>query len=153
NPYVARAYAQVLFGWLRDMVAISAPGQTLPLDPSQPVYIVELGAGSGRLAYHFLKAFFGFYGESVLKHVPVKYIMTDFSQATLDAWQSQPQLQPWVEAGRLDFARFEAGQDQSLTLIQGGETLAAETLKNPLAVVANYFFDSLPQDAFYLEEG
>src|SRR5215831_2375363 len=49
SPNIARAYARVALGFLRDL----APA----LDLSQPVYIVELGAGSGRFAYRFLKAF------------------------------------------------------------------------------------------------
>src|SRR5262245_35207478 len=47
NPYLARAYARVVLGFVRDWRD--------RLDPSQPVYIVELGAGSGRLAFHLLR--------------------------------------------------------------------------------------------------
>jgi len=47
NPYLARAYSRIVLGFLRDWRA--------GLDPSQPVYLVELGAGSGRLAFHFLR--------------------------------------------------------------------------------------------------
>src|SRR5467141_4784562 len=43
SPIIARAYARIVLGFLRDMRAA--------LDPDQPAYIVELGAGSGRFAY------------------------------------------------------------------------------------------------------
>src|SRR6266849_367610 len=49
TPVIARAYARIVLGFWRDMAS--------SLDPSQLVYIVELGAGSGRFAYRFLKAF------------------------------------------------------------------------------------------------
>src|SRR5690242_11625574 len=49
NPALAHAYAEVFLGFLRDARA--------ELDPAEPVTIVELGAGSGRFAYLFLKAF------------------------------------------------------------------------------------------------
>src|SRR5436190_14880848 len=49
SPIIARAYARLVLGFLRDMRS--------SLDPAQPVYLVELGAGSGRFAYRFLKAY------------------------------------------------------------------------------------------------
>jgi hypothetical protein len=49
SPIIAHAYARLVLAFLRDMRAA--------VDLSQPVYVVELGAGSGRFAYRFLKAF------------------------------------------------------------------------------------------------
>ena len=145
NAYIAQAYAQVIFGWLRDIAA--------HVRPSEPVYVVELGAGSGRLAYHFMKAFFGFFDNSVLRDIRITYVMTDFSPATIDFWQNHPQLQSWVESGRLDFALFDAESDDSFALIHRGETLTQETVINPMAVIANYVFDGLTQDMFAIENG
>ncbi len=145
NPHIAHAYARTIFGWLRD-VADS-------LDLSQPVYIVELGAGSGRLAYHLLKSFWGFFEDSTLSHIPVQYVLTDFSQSTVDFWGTQSQLKPFVEDGKLDFARFDAESSTSLHLIQQDIELSADTLKNPVIFVANYFFDGLRKDVFRLNFG
>lgn len=144
NPYIAQAYAGVMFGWLRDVAD--------QLDQSQPVYIVELGAGSGRLAYHFLKNFFAILDSSVLRDSQVTYIMTDFTQTTLNFWTEHPQLKAWIEAGRLDFAKFDAESDTSFALINQGIVLGADTLKNPLGLVANYFFDGLTQDVFRIKQ-
>jgi tetratricopeptide (TPR) repeat protein len=58
-----------------------------------------------------------------------------------------------VAAGRLDFALFDAGHDRALTLVQSGATLSAEARLNPLAVIANYFFDTLPSDVFRFRNG
>ena len=52
NPFIAAAYARVVRAFLHDWEA--GPGGSA-LDPGQPVYVVELGAGSGRFAYHFLR--------------------------------------------------------------------------------------------------
>ena len=56
NPLLARAYSRMVLGYIRDCITA---GQTnnFQLNPDQPFYIVELGAGSGRLAYHFLTQF------------------------------------------------------------------------------------------------
>jgi hypothetical protein len=51
NPVMARAYSQILFGYLHDCFAAARTGN-FALDETQPIYIVELGAGSGRLAHH-----------------------------------------------------------------------------------------------------
>ncbi|MFN7959755.1 MAG: tetratricopeptide repeat protein [Thermoanaerobaculia bacterium] len=147
NPWIANAYAQVVFGWLRDWCG--GPG----LDPSRPVYLLELGCGSGRFAYLFLTRFFELLGSSHLAGQPVRYVLSDFTEYNLDVLRSHPALQPFVEAGLLDFARYDAGEDLELVLSQSGQRLGPEGTANPLAVLANYVFDGLPQDAFTLRAG
>jgi hypothetical protein len=49
-----RSYAQVFQGFIRDCVANPKAG--LKLDPSEPLYIIELGAGSGKFSFFMLKA-------------------------------------------------------------------------------------------------
>ncbi|MCA9966459.1 MAG: hypothetical protein KC423_19555, partial [Anaerolineales bacterium] len=56
NPVMARAYSDIVFGYLRDCWAAVQAGDPT-FDPTQPIYIVELGAGSGRLLFHFLHDF------------------------------------------------------------------------------------------------
>ncbi len=148
NPFIASAYARVVLGFLRDCQAGSPP-----LDPGQPLYILELGAGSGRFAFHFLKKFLAVFTRSPLKHIRVKYVMTDFAEANLDYWEAHSSLAPWVEQGWLDFARFDAGHDRELRLRHAGQTLAPGGVSNPLVVLANYVFDGLPQDAFSIQAG
>src|ERR1041384_2933322 len=74
SPFIADAYARVVMGFLRDWST---------LDPRQPVHIVELGSGSGRFAYSFLKKFLNLHRNSVLKTIPVRYVMTDFTESNL----------------------------------------------------------------------
>lgn len=146
NPFIANAYAKVVFGFLRDCY-------TYGLDPSQPVYIMELGGGSGRLAYHFLQKFFPFFDRSPLQHIRVKYLLTDFADRNLEFWRSHPFLSPFVNRGVLDFARFDMERDRQLILDRSGDILSYKSLKNPLIVLANYVFDSVPADAFSIRNG
>ena len=150
NPVMARAYAQLYLAWLRDLAAQKSEGAAL--DPSQPIYIVELGAGSGRFAYHFLLHFFDMLDRSSLRGLRVIYVMADLVETTLEFWMAHGQLQPWRDAGRLDFASFDAESDKVLRL-RSGTTLSAETVRNPMGVIANYFFDSLTQDAYRIVNG
>jgi tetratricopeptide (TPR) repeat protein len=147
NPWIADGYAKAVLGWLRDGVAVGA------IDPAQPLHIVELGCGSGRFGYIFLTRLLGLLGRSSLAHLTLRYVLTDFTDSTLDPLVSHPSLQPLVETGRLDFARYDAGQDLEIRLRHSGETLGPGALGNPLVVIANYVFDGLPQDCFHVQGG
>jgi hypothetical protein len=152
SPVMARAYGQVVLGYLRDCVDASHKG-TLKLDADQPIYIVELGAGSGRLAYHFLHNFLPQLAQSSLSHPPIKYVMTDFVPEILAFWHNHPRLQPWLEAGVLDFALFDVTEMQPLHLVHAQQTLTPDLIHNPFILIANYFFDSIPQDSLVLQDG
>src|SRR5262245_17281077 len=58
NPVVGKTYAELVLALLRDL---SLRGQK-----TETVYLVELGAGHGRLCYHFLKHFEKYYEQSAL---------------------------------------------------------------------------------------
>ncbi|MCU0513903.1 MAG: tetratricopeptide repeat protein [Anaerolineae bacterium] len=145
SPFIAGAYARLVAAALRDW----GP----QLDLSEPVYVVELGAGSGRLGFHFLRQMDAFYDDSPLRGVPLTYVLTDLVEKNITFWEQHPSLQPYVAAGRLDFARFDAIADSDLHLRHSGRVLRAGALKNPLIVLANYVLDSLPMDLFWVEGG
>lgn len=142
NPFIANAYAKVVLGFLRDFQSF---------DPSQPIYILELGGGSGRFAYLFIKRFF----ENVLPlsnlELKVQYILTDFVERNIEFWQSHSSLLPYVEKGFLDFARFDLEKDSKVKMINSKTELSPGSLKNPLIVLANYVFDGVPQDIFEIK--
>lgn len=150
NPFIAQAYARVVLGYLRDCLPT--------LDPGQPVYIIELGAGSGRFAFHFQRKFQALLAQSPFPGLRFCYVLTDLAEANIEFCRQHPSLQAWVAAGCLDFARFDAAhfdaeRGHEIRLLHSGQALAAGALKNPPVLIANYFFDSLPQDAFYFEDG
>ena len=159
NGWIADAYAKVVLGWLRDCAgtASRAPASFPPLDLRHPVYVLELGCGSGRFGFHFFSRLLDLLNRSSLNHVPVRYVLTDFTEKNLEPLRSHPAFQPWIEAGLLDFARYDAGQDgqeaAEIRLERSGEVLSPQTLRNPLIVIANYVFDSVPQDAFAVRGG
>lgn len=156
NTFVAGAYSKLVFGFLRDCHAVTSASEnqeSRSLDLSQPVYIIELGSGSGRLACHFLKKFTSVFSRSAIKDIPFKYVMTDLIEQDLEYWRAHPSLQPFVEQGVLDFALFDAEQSEDIRLCHSGDILSAGAIRNPFVVVANYFFDSIPQDVFYLQDG
>lgn len=152
NPYMARAYGQVIFGFLRDCEDAVRKGEFL-FDPHEPIYIVELGAGTGRLGNHFLHQFFPRLKKSRFADLQFKYILTDFVPEIVTFWHQHGKLKPWVEAGVLDMGLFDIMDPRPLHLIHSQQTLAPEAVKNPIILFANYFFDTIPQDCFKQQEG
>lgn len=147
NPRFAASYAEVLEGFLRDC------RHRADHDPTEPIHVVELGAGPGRFGYHLLTALLDRRHHSRLRDVPIRYVLTDLAEANVDFWLAHPHFAPLLDAGLLDVARFDAVADDALELRVSGTVLGAGSLANPAAVVANYLFDSIPQDAFRVVDG
>ncbi|MEZ4591378.1 MAG: SAM-dependent methyltransferase [Chloroflexota bacterium] len=151
NPVMARSYSQIVFGYLRDCFAAAQRGE-FALDSDQPIHIIELGAGSGRLAYHFLQTFLPKYQQSPFASQPIRYVMTDFVPEILEFWRNHERFRPFFEAGILDVALFDVmGMERPFHLQLANQTLTSQT--NPVILIANYFFDSIPQDSFVIEDG
>lgn len=145
HPYLARAYGRLAVGFLRDWRDA--------LDPREPVYCIELGAGAGRLGFHFLRQTLAVLELPAFRGLRLRYVMTDFSPGQLDELAGQPAFRPWIEDGVLDFALFDAEAPADLRLLHSGAVLSPGALRNPALVIANYVFDSIPQDVFLIENG
>lgn len=145
NPMIASAYAEMIFGFLQDRVNRG--------NGSEPVFIVELGAGAGRFAYHVLNELCRLRDFAGITLPSFRYIMTDLAMSNVVAWKEHPAFQKFIAEGLLDFARFDAVQDSALNLAVSGTTIREGDLKQPLIIVANYFFDSIPQDLIYIGDG
>jgi tetratricopeptide (TPR) repeat protein len=148
NAFTARAYARTVAGFLCDLAASGR------VDPSVPVYLVELAAGSGQFAYLFLRRLAEIQEQvPALDGLDLRYVMTDFAESNVEAWQAHERLGPLCERGRLDFALFDLERDHELRLRRAGITLSPGSAANPMVVLANYAFDSTTQDAFQVTGG
>lgn len=145
NPMIASAYAEMIFGMLQDRASKG--------ERSEPVLVVELGAGSGRLAFHVLHELRQMIDYAGIALPSFRYIMTDLAMSNIRAWKEHPALQPFIAEGILDFARFDAVHDTVLNLIVSETTIGQGDLQQPLVIVANYFFDSIPQELLYVGGG
>lgn len=143
---MAAAYADIVFAFIRER-AKKEPGN------SEVIYLFEAGAGSGKLAFRFLNHLQQLYRESAEPLPPYCYVLSDLARGNVDFWKSHAGLQPFIQAGVLDVARFDAVNDNTLFLEMAGKTITPGNLAQPLVIIANYFFDSIPQDLFYLSSG
>lgn len=144
-PRVAAVFAQLLTAFLEDCRA----GRMGPYDESEPTYVLELGAGAGRLAYYVLQAL----DPELIAPARVVYVLTDRVEANLQFWTSHPKLAELIDAGRADVARYEAGSRDGLLLEHSGVRLEPGRIANPLAATACYLFDVLPQDLYCAAAG
>lgn len=144
STYIADTYSDMILAFIDDHYA--------QLDLSQPLYILELATGSGRFSHLILREL-----ERKMQYrarhreVRIKYVMTDFTDANLKYWEQHEKFAPFVEKGLLDFAVLNPMMQNEVTLWVGGDRVCAETVKNPVVAIANYFFDSIKQDVFRVE--
>lgn len=151
NPFIANQYVQLIIGYIRDCLS---PVAVTPIDPSKPLYIVDLGSGTGRFSYLLLKNLLLALEKLPLPKLDIRYIMTDVAAANVDAWRKHRLLQPYIKDGILDFAYyFHADTSKPLFLLESGLTLDQKALVNPLIVISNYFFDTIPHDLFHTKRG
>lgn len=144
NPWIASAYAQVVLGFLRDS----------NLNWDEPLYILDLGAGSGRFAFFFLQEFSKLIYELPFEKLKIRYVLTDFAEKNLQFWKNHPSFSPYFESGMLDFGLYRHDYKSEKIKLQVSKTvLSKKTVKNPLILIANYFFDTIPQDLFRVQSG
>lgn len=145
NPVVAAAYAEVLVAFRQER---------LRRDPEEPaLWILELGAGSGRFAHHLLQQLAALCERQGLEAQGFRLVLSDFCEANLEAWTAHPCFQPFFANGQLDVARFDVMAPAPLVLRHSGETLGPGELRAPLVVIANYVLDSIPAELLRFSAG
>ncbi len=144
SPVIAKSYAEMIFAFLQDLNRIN---------PSlEKVYLLELGAGHGKLCYHFRKHFDKLADKSEGRLPKLCYVLSDFVDKNLDFWKKHPRLQPYIEAGEVEVAKIDATQELSeIKLECSNQVIKRGSLDAPLIALANYFFDSIPADLFYIK--
>lgn len=145
NPYTVHQYVKIAFAYVQDLL------KNQVLDFNHPLYFFDLGAGSGRFSYLFLKELLKYLDDFNLKQVKICLVMTDIAQKNISFWQHNPYLKPFVEAEILDFALYQHASNDPIALIRSQKQLS--NFVNPAIVIANYFFDTIPQDAFRINSG
>lgn len=143
NPFIARAYAAVIAGLVRDLRAAGAL--------ARPLRIVELGAGSGRFAFYLMEALAAAFARD--GEQPWRLVMTDLAERNLAGWQAHPRLAPYLARGLCDVARLDVERPAPLALRVSGETIAPDDAGEPVVAIANYLFDSVPAAAYRVEDG
>ncbi len=144
NSMVGKTYAELIFAFLKDLAVKEKTEET--------VYILELGAGHGRLAFHILKHLEILTESIQTKIPPFCYVLSDIVEDNLTFFRQHPQFQTYVDKGLLDTTYFDAIDSKELFLRNAKKKITPKALNQPLLVVANYFFDSIPTDLFLIRD-
>jgi hypothetical protein len=153
NPFIAEIYAQIVAGFISDCMQHA---QRVPISPENPLRILELGAGTGKFSYLFLRRLTALLQSRKIAPQVVRYCMADCSESLLADWRANSYLAEFVAGGILEFELHNAQEvkpEKSSDLLSGNFSDADKPAKGPLVVIANYVFDSLPQDAFIIADG
>ena len=152
NPFTAELYARIVFAFLKDAIELTR-NETHPLSPAHPLRILELGAGSGKFSFLFLRELTALLRAHNIPAQSVRYCMTDCAPAVVDEWSRNVNLGESASTGILEFERFQSGEPIQSAFLAGRSPASLESLRGPLVVIANYVFDSLPNDAFVIQSG
>ncbi len=143
NSKVGKTYAELIFAFLKDLA--------LKGSNKEVVYILELGAGHGRLAFHVLKHLQKLVNSTSEQIPPFCYVLSDIVEDNLSFFHKHSQFQSYFQEGILDLAYFDALETKELYLRHTKKTIYPKDLNQPILAVANYFFDSLPNELFFIQ--
>ncbi|PCI39412.1 MAG: hypothetical protein COB50_01190 [Thiotrichales bacterium] len=145
NVYIAEVYARVVVRFVQDLVRCGK------YDSSEPVYVMELGTGSGQFSYYCMRKIFTLQEELGVE-ANICYVMTDFAESNIKFWEQHPKFQKYLANQQLDFAIYDLEESETLQLLHSGKILGSSPTKNPLCAFANYIFDTVRHDIFHADD-
>ena len=100
NPFIAEIYAGIVAAFLQDC------GSAAQLSPENPLRILELGGGTGKFSYLFLRKLTALLQSNNLPLHLVRYCMTDTAESLLAESRQNAYLQEFVSSGILELYHF-----------------------------------------------
>ncbi len=145
NAKIGLIYAEIILGLLKDL---AAKNQT-----NEKVYVLELGAGHGRLAFHILRSLELLISNESIALPSYCYVLSDIAEKNLEFFLGHPQFADYIERGLLDISYYDAVKSDEIYLRKADKVIKEGNLESPLVVVANYFFDSISSDLYFFNDG
>ncbi len=144
NSSVAKTYAEMILALLKDLA--------LQKKSKHVVYILELGSGHGRFGFHILKHLDRLVSAQNEILPPFCYVLSDIVEENLSFFSDHPKLQDYYQRGILDLSFFDANDSKELLLRKSNKKISIGDLEQPVLAIANYFFDSLPNELFFIQD-
>ncbi len=148
NKSLGFAYANIILAQINDWYLSKKTTTT-----TEPFYIIEVGAGHGKLSFYVIKALLELLEIYEYPATTVKYVITDIAKKNIDSMRSHPAFSSFIEKGVIDFACFNATADTEITLQVSNKVLTAKSINTPIFAICNYLIDSLAHDAFVVDNG
>ncbi len=144
SSLAATTYAESIFAFLKDQESLQ--------ETKKKVYILELGAGHGRLCYNILGHLDQLIEDAENFTTEYCYVLSDIVEDNLEFYSNHPKLKAYYDRGVLDISYFDAAESHELILRKSGTKITPNDLEQPILSIANYFFDSLPNSLFYFQD-
>lgn len=145
NQHIANSYANLILALLKDLRRIHKDD----FGTNVKLHIIEAGAGSGRLAYGICNILSGLCEQEEIPFNSFQYILTDFTEQNLEFWKIHPCFQEYFRTGLMDIALFDMNNPAQFNLQVSGKKITSDQLTYPIVFIANYVFDTIPQELFY----
>ena len=100
NPYIAASYASSIASFI-DEHKVKDGYQS-----SEPFYILELGAGTGKFSFYMIKKLKELQEKQAFSNARFVYVISDFSEKNLEFIRGHEAMQPFIEKGLVDFCFF-----------------------------------------------
>lgn len=162
NAYLASCYARVILAFIRDWFS-------RPTSPrGEPVRIVELASGCGRLSFLILRELCAAWAawpdagpvvragaDAPLagRRAPFRVIVTDADARAVDAAAQNEAFARFIDAGLVDFAVWDAEMGGSLNLRLSGDVLERGFAAAPVVGIANYVMSALRTSVIHVQAG
>ena len=149
NVFFAQESARVLAAYCRDLL------KNKKLNLNQPIYILELGAGTGQFSFYCFQELLKLWDELGLSPLNFIYLVTDLSPENIHFCESHSNFKDFKDVKNFKKNKIKSGEIKFLVL-DTDDLSPLDFLKsnpNPVLTIANYLFDSLKQDAFFVSEG
>ncbi|WNO11624.1 GNAT family N-acetyltransferase [Teredinibacter sp. KSP-S5-2] len=144
NPALAKSYAKVIVQYWQDAIAVG------DIDPDHPVYVVELGCGSGAFSFYMVRAIEYALRQSAIDGLDWRFLCTDIGHSNLRFIANHPKLNRYFENGVMAAGCFDVETQNKIQLLDGNEL---HQFANAPVVISNYVFDGLTNDVFHLHYG
>ena len=116
-------------------------------DTSEPLYVIDIGSGSGKLSYLIMYCLLEMKEFWPLSdHAPFVFVLSDCSEKYVPLWQCNPLLSQFVQMDYLDFAVFDIAAEKELVLINRHLSISPDSLHIPPFFICSCVFSAVPQD-------
>ena len=114
NPFIAEIFAGIVAAFVQDCMSSAQRGYQ-SLSPENPLRILELGAGTGKFSYLFLRKLVALLQRQNIPLQLVRYCMTDTSESLIAEWRSNAYLQEFVGQGHARICSLSGRRRVSVT--------------------------------------
>ncbi len=147
NAFTANRYALQVVKFIRDWHSLKKTTQ------NDTFYLLEVGSGTGKFSYLFLKTLKELLREYNLENQKFCYVISDLAENNLTFCLENQSFKPFIDNGECDFACFNVEEDSDFTLRLKQKKYSELNVKTPFIVIANYTLDCIAQDEFEYKDG